>query len=112
MAAKADITAENFLLKTTADLIALCSVDGKGKDDVAAIHFCHGYLVGLTQFHAVVNKLFEGKIYCVNDKNRPSRNDAIAMFVKWGKSNAQYHKELPLNGLLRWAGEAYPCDKS
>lgn len=109
MSARADIKAENFLLKTTADLIALCSADGKGKDDVAAIHFCHGYLVGLTQFHAVVNKIFEGKIYCVNDENRPSRNDAIAMFLKWGKSNTQFHNELPLNGLLKWAAEAYPC---
>lgn len=109
MTAKADVTTKNFLLKTTSDLITLCSVDGTGRDDVAAIHFCHGFLVGLTQFHAAVNKLFEGKIYCVNDANRPSRNDAIAMFVKWGKSNPKYHQELPLNGLLKWASQAYPC---
>ena len=51
-------TPEHFQVRTTADLIALCSV---GKDDPLwkeSIHFCHGFLVGAYQFQEA---LYSGK---------------------------------------------------
>ena len=45
--AHADVTKENFLLRNTDDLRALCSVRRDDPNVVAAIHFCHGYALGL-----------------------------------------------------------------
>ena len=48
--ARANVAEENFVLDTTADLIALCGVDAADPNAMAAIHMCHGYFVGLVHF--------------------------------------------------------------
>ena len=45
-AAHAAVTEENFRIETTKDLVALCSVDASDPNAVAAIHMCHGYVMG------------------------------------------------------------------
>ena len=46
-----DLNVEAFQVKTTKDLIALCDTSPDEPLYAAAVHFCHGYLVGAYHYH-------------------------------------------------------------
>jgi Rap1a immunity proteins len=103
-------TQDNFLARTTADLVALCS---PGQDDplrVAAIHFCEGYVVGANQYYQADRTPNEGAMFCLPSPP-PSRDDAIAQFVAWARSNTSYMNERPVDGLMRFASATWPCKR-
>jgi hypothetical protein len=45
----AAVTEENFLVRTTADLVALCTAERGDPLVTAALNFCHGFGVGVYQ---------------------------------------------------------------
>jgi hypothetical protein len=105
----AGVTRDNFLDNTTQDLVTLCTVADDDPLRLAAIGFCHGYIVGVWHFH---EQLARGKkhqrIACLPDPP-PSRSEAIAMFVEWAKANPQYMGEPPVETLFRFAAAEFPC---
>ena len=106
------VTEQNFLLKTTGDLVALCGVNKDDPDAIAAIHFCHGYALGLDHYAAATGRVFKDKLYCIPPDTKVTRNQAIEMFVKWAADNPQYLSEPPFDGILRWAMSTWPCPKA
>ena len=109
--AQAGVTEENFMLDTTGDLIALCGVSADDPHAVAAIHMCHGYVTGLVHFHIVVGRVLEGNVYCMDDAERPTRDQAVAMLVEWSRANPQHDSTEAVDGVLQWASETYPCSE-
>jgi len=110
-AARAEVTEENFRIDTTKDLVALCSVDASDPNAVAAIHMCHGYVMGLVHFHIVMGRALEGSIYCMEDAKRPTRDQTIAMLVEWSKAHPEYDSLEAVDGVLQWAADTYPCSE-
>ncbi len=108
----AAVTEQNFLLKTTGDLAALCGVSKDDPNAIAAIHFCHGYMLGLDHYGAATGRVFRDVVYCIPENAHVTRNEAVEMFVKWAATNQQYMSELPIDGLLRWARTTWPCPKA
>ena len=106
------VTEQNFLLKTTGDLVALCGVSKDDPDAIAAIHFCHGYALGLDHYAAATGRVFRNKLYCIPEDTKVTRNQGIAMFVKWAADNPQYMSDPPFDGILRWAMSTWPCPKA
>ena len=47
----ANVTRDNFLDNTTQDLVTLCTAADDDPLRLAAIGFCHGYVVGVWHFH-------------------------------------------------------------
>jgi hypothetical protein len=109
--AGAGVTEQDFTLDTTEDLIDLCSVDPQDPHAVAAIHMCHGYVTGLVHFHIVVGRVFEGNVYCMDEEERPTRDQAVAMLVEWSRANPQHDSLEAVDGVLQWAHETYPCSE-
>jgi hypothetical protein len=109
--AYANVTEENFRLDTTRDLIALCGVREGDPRAVAAIHMCHGYVMGLVHFNIVMGKVLEGSVYCIEDGERPTRDQAIAMLVDWSRAHPEHDGKEAVDGVLQWAAETYPCDE-
>ena len=107
--AYANVTEENFQLDTTRDLIALCGVRGDDPNAVAAIHMCHGYVMGLVHFNIVMGRALEGSVYCIEE--RPTRDQAIAMLVDWSRAHPEHDTKEAVDGVLQWASETYPCDE-
>lgn len=102
---------QNFIVDSTDDIIALCSVAPTDPNYIAAIHFCHGYLVGAYAYYRALAEGPEGvKLVCVPDP-APSRNQAIAMYVEWAKAHPQYMQEEPVETLFRFLTEKWPCPK-
>ena len=99
-----------FIIDTTADLVTLCTASPDAPTYSAAIHMCHGYVTGVAHFHEALSTELDEDIYCVPQGDaRPSRNEAIAMFVEWVGNNPDSAGTEALDGLLTWASGAFPC---
>lgn len=107
----AAVTTDDFLVKTTQNLLNLCTVSADDPQHREAIHMCHGYLIGAYHYHeAAVSALGSQRLVCMPE-NGPTRNEAIAMFVEWVKARPQYMKEMPVETEFRFLVEKWPCKK-
>jgi hypothetical protein len=103
------VTEEDFLAKTTQNLLNLCTASADDPRSREAIHFCHGYLVGAFHYHMAANT-GEGKqpLVCLPTPS-PSRNEAINMFIDWAQVHPQYMDESPVETEFRFLTEKWPC---
>ena len=105
----ASVTEDSFRLDTFKDLVTLCGVEASDPNAAAAIHMCHGYVIGLVHFHELVGRALEGTVYCMADDQRPTRDAAIEMLVSWSGDHPEYDSDEAIDGVLRWAAAKYPC---
>jgi hypothetical protein len=114
--ARAAVTADNFLLRTTDDLVALCDAKQGDPQGVAAIHECEGFIVGVYQYHESVtaggDPRAPRRIYCLPADGAPNRDTAAQMFVAWSRTHSQYMSERPIDGLTRFAVDTWPCPRA
>ena len=105
------ITAEDFQVKTTQDLLDLCTVAASDPQAQQAIHFCHGYLLGAYHYHLAESDGPDAAKRLVCMPSEVTRNEAVALFVAWVKAHPQYLKELPVETEFRFLTEKWPCVK-
>ncbi len=102
-------TEKDFEVKTTQNLIDLCTAAPDDPLYNQALNFCHGYLVGAFQYYAAAAAGPEGiKLVCFPEPP-PTRNEAIAMFIEWAKAHPQYMGEKPVETEFRFLMETWPC---
>ena len=100
---------DDFKVPTTKDFVDLCLVPVDHPYYVASVHFVQGYLVGAYHYYAVEAAGPDGnKFVCLPNK-LPTRNEVIAMFVKWAEAHPQYMKETPVETIFRFLAEKWPC---
>lgn len=102
-------TPDQFVARTTADFVALCSADPAEENYVAAVHFCHGFATGAYQYHQSLAAASEADRFVCPPDPPPSRSQAIADFVAWAERNPQYMSERPVESIFRHLAERYPC---
>ncbi|MGD8951185.1 MAG: Rap1a/Tai family immunity protein [Desulfobacterales bacterium] len=106
-----EIGVEDFQVKTTKDLVDLCTAPNSHPLALQAIHFCHGYLVGAFHYYAASVSGPNGlPLVCPPDP-RPSRDETIGMFIQWVKDRPQYWNELPVESEFRFLIELWPCQR-
>ena len=105
------ITVEDFQVKTTQDLLGLCTVAADDPQAQQAIHFCHGYLLGAFHYHLAESDGPDAAKRLVCLPAGVNRNEAVAMFVEWVRAHPQYLKELPVETEFRFLIEKWPCVK-
>jgi hypothetical protein len=103
------VTEEDFEVETTRNLMNLCTASTDHPHYVAAIHFCHGYLVGAYAYYEAVNAGPGGDRFVCFSKPEPSRNQAIEMFIEWAKAHPQYMNEKAVETQFRFLMEKWPC---
>jgi len=103
------VTEEDFLVKTTQDLVDLCTASKNDPLGNEAVHFCHGFLVGAYQYYLAANSGPDGKRLVCLPAHPPSRSEAIAMFIEWANDHPQYMDELPVETEFRFLIEKWPC---
>lgn len=100
----------HFLLDTAGDLSRLCGTPTDSPLYGAAIHMCHGYLLGVHHFHEALSAGIEESVYCIAEVDpAPTRDEVTAAFVAWIDANPAAAETEALDGLLQWASQAYPC---
>jgi hypothetical protein len=106
-----DLNVEAFQVKTTKDLIALCDTSPDEPLYAAAVHFCHGYLVGAYHYHeASIAGPNAERIVCLPEV-RPTRSKIVENFVQWTKAHPEYWDELPVETEFRFLTETFPCSE-
>ena len=80
-AARADVMEDNFHMRTTGDLAALCSAAPADRMMTAAANFCHGFALGTYRVLAEVDAARRGPRLAFLPTPAPTRNEAIAQFV-------------------------------
>lgn len=103
------VTTENFLLRNTADLISLCNAQPNDPNRIAAIHFCQGFILGIRHYDDASEATLQSSLYC--HKERSTRNEVVALYVKYHLDNPQYQSESAIDGVIRAAMATWPCPK-
>ncbi len=100
----------DFDLKTTQDLLDVCTVDGSDSLAAEAVYLCVGYFVGAYHYHQSVSGPDMKPLVCAPEGT--TRTDAIHIFVAWGQANAanmELMGELPIVGAIKAVREKWPC---
>ena len=105
------VDSENFRVRSTADLVEICSVPPSDSMYAAAIGFCHGYGVGAFHYYQASVSGPEGKRFVCFPNPPPSRTEALQMFLSWARENPQYMGEPAVETLFRWLVAKWPCPK-
>ena len=109
----AAVTEDQFHLRNLGDLIALCSATQSDPLYTAASNFCHGFAVGVVQTlekeEAAARR--SRPLFCLPTP-MPSRNEAVASFVRWAQANPGQMSEPAPDGVAAYLSQQYPCSVS
>lgn len=108
----ADVSPEDFVAKTTQDLINLCTASPQDSQYREAIHFCQGYLVGAYQYYVASYTNNPALQLVCFPEPKPTRNEAIQQFISWAQKHPEYMNETPVETEFRFLSETWPCKKS
>jgi hypothetical protein len=107
--ARAVPTDLTFQVRTTGDLVELCSAAPADPLAVAAGNFCVGFAVGV---YAVLKEVEDAhgakRLFCPPDPP-PTRPQAIAAFLQWAKDNPGQLSLPPADGVYAFLTWRFPC---
>ena len=110
-AGHAAVTEDTFQLRSTSDLVELCTAATADPMMTAAVNFCHGFAVGVFRVLEEENAAHRiNKLFCMPNP-APSRSQALADFVQWAKSTPGMMDQRPADGLLGFLAKTYPCPR-
>jgi hypothetical protein len=105
-------TPEQFRVRSTADLVEICSTPPTDALYAAATAFCHGFAVGAYQYYRATVSGPEGKPFvCLPETPPPTRTEGLQMFVAWARGHPQYMGEPAVETLFHWLANTWPCRK-
>jgi hypothetical protein len=105
-------TPDQFRVRSTADLVEICSTPANDPLYPAAMGFCHGFAVGAYQYYHSSVSGPQGKPFvCLPASPPPSRTEGLQMFVAWARENPQHMGEPAVDTLFRWLVATWPCRK-
>lgn len=99
----------DFEVKTTRDLVNLCSA-ASGEDMYeAAMGYCLGFVDAAHDYHMVVSgDDMLAPVACPD--HEVTRKEVVDAFLSWAGANGNMlDKEAPLQGLMRAAAAKWPC---
>jgi len=106
--ARAELTENHFVVRTTGDLAALCNSPKTDRLYTAAVNFCQGFGVGTYgAFMAVQKANPRIHAFCVPDS--VTRDQAGAAFVAWVGNDPDRSALPPTDGIAAFLHETYPC---
>ncbi|HTH98190.1 MAG TPA: Rap1a/Tai family immunity protein [Stellaceae bacterium] len=106
VAGHAAVTQDDFTVRSTGDLIDLCSASPSEPMGTAALNFCHGFGLGVVRVLQELGR--PSPMFCMPNPP-PTRNEAVASFVQWGKSNPSQLNTPAQDGVAAFLAAQYPC---
>jgi hypothetical protein len=105
---RAAVTEDTFVLRSTSDLVALCTAAPSDAMGTASLNFCQGFGVGVFRVLQEVESARKMHTFCM-PKPMPTRNEALASFVQWARTNPDELNTPPQDGILAFLVKQYPC---
>ncbi|MEW6273491.1 MAG: Rap1a/Tai family immunity protein [Thermodesulfobacteriota bacterium] len=103
------VTTEDFIIANTQDVIDVCTTPESDPMYGPAMGFCQGYLVGAYQYHAALHSGPKARPIVCLPQPTPTRSQAIDRFIVWAKAHPEYANEKPVEALVKFLVETYPC---
>jgi hypothetical protein len=108
---RAAVTEDNFISRTTGDLVALCSAAPTDRLYTAAVNFCYGFGAGTYGVLAAAQRADPNlKLFCAPPEL--TRNEAVAAFVTWAGGRPERTVQPAIDGVTAFLTETYPCPKA
>ena len=106
---RAAVTAADFQLRNTGDLVALCSTTPSDPMATAAIHFCQGFGVGVTRVLEQTDAADRPPrpMFCL--PRSLTRNQVTAEFVRWANADPSRLAMPATDGVAAFLAAQYPC---
>ena len=103
-------TPDNFMLRSTADLVSICSTSPTDDISSAATGFCHGFAVGVYRTLEIVQEARpqSSRMFCPT-ASPPSRTEAIDAYVKWASARPDEMAKPPTESIASYLAATYPC---
>lgn len=109
--ARAAVSEDNFVLRNTGDLVALCSATQADPLYTAAVNFCQGFTVGAFR---VLQEEEAAKrpphMFCLPD-SLPSRTEAIGNIVQWVNADPTRSALGASDGIAAYLAQRFPCPR-
>jgi len=105
------VTEADFEVKTTKNLLNLCTASAEDPQYQQAIHFCYGYLVGAYHYYEAENNGPGDQQLVCPPKPEPTRNETIKKVVSWFQQHPEYMHEIPVETEFRALTDLWPCKK-
>jgi hypothetical protein len=106
--ASAAVTEDSFKLRSTADLVDLCSASSSDPLYTAAVHFCVGFGVGVYRTLEEHQAALEHRWFCPSGE-MPTRAQAMADFVTWARAAPDQMAAQPTDSILAFVIQRNPC---
>jgi hypothetical protein len=107
---RAAVSQDTFMVRSTGDLIELCTAAPTDPMGTAALNFCHGFSVGVYRVLEEIESARKVHMFCLPDP-MPTRNEALASFLQWGKANPDQLSAPPQDGIAAFLSKQYPCTR-
>jgi hypothetical protein len=99
-------TQGEFAVRSTQDLVDLCSAPEGDPMHTAALHFCEGFTVGAVQYYQASDTNM--RLVCL-PQPMPTRDEEVMKFIAWAHANPQYMNDRAVDGLFRFLSATWPC---
>jgi len=100
-----------FTLKTTRDLLDICTTPEGDAVHKEAVHYCVGFILGAVSYHnALADNKNMKRLTCYPDTT--TREDGARAFINWARAHQNDQKlmdEPPVIGLMRSLNAQWPC---
>lgn len=100
---------DDFELRTTRDLVALCSVAPEDPLAGEALQACFGYLGGTSDFYRALTE-GQGVARFICPGRELTREELAEIVVTWVGAHPGHLDELPVESVVRAAVARFPCD--
>jgi hypothetical protein len=105
---------KSFELKTTRDLLGVCTTPGDNPLRREAVHYCMGFLEGAVGYHNALSTHKDMKrLTCY--PSGTTREDGARAFIRWAQARQDDQKamsEAPVIGLMRSLNAEWPCKEA
>jgi hypothetical protein len=103
------VTPDDFLMRTTQDLVDVCSVKPGEPNYEGALGFCYGYGTGAFHYYQTQAAASPEDAFLCLPEPTPPRAHVVQWFLAWAGQNPQYLKEQPVDSFFRFLQATWPC---
>jgi hypothetical protein len=102
-------TLDDYQLRTSGDLLDICSLDSSSPSYWEARGFCLGFFAGGIHLHdALASSEDFPRLACPT--GQVTRNDVVAVFVDYARAHPEYLSERPMDTVFRAVSDEWPCE--
>ena len=90
-------------VRSAGELADLCAANPHAPGADARINYCHGFAQGVVDV-----ELMHGKPFCLPHP-APTRSATLHLFVDWVRGSSERGSMNPVDGLMQFLSQKYPC---